>query len=245
MLRSVPIPEGGVTLDAGCGRGQFLPLLREMSGRDGAVIALDMATEHLRELSTTPSHGVAGDVSVLPFANVSFDAIWCANVTQYYSDSGLRDLLVEFRRVLKPGGILAIKDLDMTGWRIDPAPPFLGLHLAEACAGPGGTDQSIGSIRGRRLATMLAGVGFQETQGRTHLLERSAPLDGASAEWWAEWLTYLAGVARSQQLPPEDRSFWSPLEALDRAKAFVSRPDFYGCEMQVVAWGRRAEAGSQ
>jgi SAM-dependent methyltransferase len=233
---------GGIVLDAGCGRGQFLPLLTEVTSGD--VIALDMAREHLPDLAASGSK-VAADVASLPFPGASVDAVWCANVTQYFGESGFRTLLGEFARVLRPGGLLALKDSDMTGWRIEPAPPFLGLHLAEACAAPGGSDQSAGSVRGRRLAGIMAEAGFLDVEQRTHVIERSAPLDAPSQAFWAEWLLYLAHVARDQRLPEEDAGFWATLATPSGAQAFVTSPAFYGCEMQVVAWGRNPAESSR
>ena len=226
-------------------RGQFLPFLPSIGGPDGTVIALDMAPEHLQRASMAPLPSACrADVAALPLAAGSLDAIWCANVSQYFSDAGLRACLREFRRALKPGGLLAIKDLDMTGWRIEPAPPFLGLHLAEACAAPGGTDQSVGSIRGRRLGALLDAAGFGEVRQQTRVIERCAPLDDASARFWTEWLTYLAGVARAPVCcrPKIGRSGqrWRRRPA---RKHSSSQPDFYGSEMQVVAWGRKPEVG--
>jgi hypothetical protein len=81
-------------------------------------------------------------------------------------------------------------------------------------------------------------------QHRTHVIERSAPLDAASADWWAEWLVYLASVAGKQQLSDEDRELWTKLASAPGARSFVTRPDFYGCEMQVVTYGYRPEVTS-
>jgi hypothetical protein len=55
---------------------------------------------------------------------------------------------------------------------------------------------------------------------------------------WTEWLVYLAQVARGQELPAADAAFWSSLSTTATVSEFVTAPDFYGCEMQVVAWGR-------
>ena len=48
MLRWVGLEPGWHVLDAGCGSGSYLPLLRELVGRDGALSAIDLAPENIR-----------------------------------------------------------------------------------------------------------------------------------------------------------------------------------------------------
>ena len=46
------------------------------------------------------------------FEESLFDAVWSANVTPDLPDAELDAMLTEARRVLKPGGLLAIKDTE-------------------------------------------------------------------------------------------------------------------------------------
>src|SRR5205823_1914816 len=134
-----------------------------------------------------------------------FDGAWPANVLQYFDDVEAVRVLMEMRRVVRPGGIVAVKDVDMTGWRLSPGPPFLGLHLAEACvSSEGATAQSFGSIRGRELRRMLELACLQSVTQTSMLIEYSHPLSVAAVKLWADWLPYLAALAMENRVSDED-----------------------------------------
>ncbi len=238
LLRYVPFEAGTTILDAGCGTGAYLPLLEAV----GSVIAADLARENLAAIPPGATERLATDVSRLPLRDAAVDGVWSANVSQYFDDEGLTSLLGEFARVLRPDGLLALKDVDMRAWSVEPAPPFLGAHLAEACASTG-RAQSLGSIRGRRLRRLLEDGGFVDVEQHSLLIERWAPLEGAASRFWTEWLVYLAAVAEDAELPDGDREFWQSMATPGQAAAFVSLPGFYGSELQVVAFGRKPGAG--
>ena len=242
---AAPLQPGMSVLDAGCGSGSYLPTLRERIGGSGYLIGLDLSEANVQcalENDAGKNDGaVAGSVVALPFRDGSFDAIWCANTVQYFADRELPALFSEFHRILRPDGIVAIKDVDMTGFRISPAPAFLGLHRGEAAVtGPGVAPQSHGSLRGRELRRWLELAGLVEVTQTSMLIERWGPLEGADLQFWSEWLPYLAAVAEARGVPPEDMEVWRSVATPSLARAFVRRPDFYGCEVQVAASGRVA-----
>jgi SAM-dependent methyltransferase len=230
-------------LDAGCGSGSYLASIRERIGGSGHLIGLDLSEANARYAADTNAGendgAVAGSVTALPFRDRSFDAVWCANTAQYFVDRELPVLLEEFKRIVRPGGIVAIKDVDMTGFRIAPAPAFLGLHLAEAAiSGHAVPPESYGSLRGRELKRWLEGAGLIEVTQQALLIERWGPLAGADLQFWSEWLPYLAAIAMDRGVPDEDMETWRSVATPSLASAFVQRPDFYGCELQVAASGR-------
>ena len=242
MLSWAGIEPGARVLDAGCGTGSYVSLLHDAKATQ--VVALDAAMENIATLAQhwplDACLPVCGVMASLPFRDYEFDAVWCANTLQYLDDAEALDAVRECARVVRPGGLIAVKDVDMTAFKISPAPPFLGLHLAESCvAGDDMTAQSRGSIRGRVLYDYLQRAGLSAIRQRSFVIDRFGPLSGLDARFWSEWLTYLAGVARGLPLPQEDQETWEQVSTPAEAEAFVSRPNFYGCELQVVAMGVR------
>ncbi len=95
-------------LDCGCGMGFYLKLLSSVatgsySGLDGDARALAFARQALA------GQGIAlayGDVLHMPYADASFDKVLFTEVLEHLPND--REGLAEVRRVLKPGGVLAL-----------------------------------------------------------------------------------------------------------------------------------------
>lgn len=92
-------------LDAGCGTGGLLKRLRaaEPSWRLRGVDLEPLACEIARQRGNA---AVEGSITALPFADGSFDAITCADVLYHIREHDIA--LREFRRCLRPGGVVAI-----------------------------------------------------------------------------------------------------------------------------------------
>jgi SAM-dependent methyltransferase len=103
-------PAGGVALDAACGTGRALPVLRRAVGPAGTVIGLDITPEMLTEagrLGRRPAASlVLGDVFRLPLPDGCVDSIMGAGLLPHLGDvtAGLGELA----RVTRPSGRLAL-----------------------------------------------------------------------------------------------------------------------------------------
>ncbi len=93
-------------LDAGCGTGYALPLLRRRFPQAHAV-GLDLSPAMLRHVAE-PCCRVAADLEHLPLAAASCDLFWSSLAVQWCD---LAATLREARRILKPGGTLALASL--------------------------------------------------------------------------------------------------------------------------------------
>jgi ubiquinone/menaquinone biosynthesis C-methylase UbiE len=251
MVRSVPFQPGWRVLDAGCGSGSFLPALADMVGSTGSVVALDAAPENIDAIRGRVAEGplacsaetIVGSAAALPFPDASFDAVWCANVAQYFSDEALPDLLGELVRVVRPGGLVAVKDVDMTLLRLHPADPFLVAHLSEVSVRRGESREwSEGSLRARVLRRHLERAGLADVWQRTTLIERWAPFSPVERELWTSWMTYLATIALERGVPDEDLAAWESLRDPADPQNPLNDREAYTCEGQVVAVGTRVEA---
>jgi ubiquinone/menaquinone biosynthesis C-methylase UbiE len=96
--------------DVGCGTGRALPALRRAVGPDGAVVAIDVTPEMLREARGAGRGADAGlvlaDARRLPLADARADAVFAAGLVSHLPDTeaGLRELA----RVTRPGGLLVL-----------------------------------------------------------------------------------------------------------------------------------------
>ena len=68
-------------------------------------------------------HFELADVNKLPYADCSFDVTFAHNVLEHVSDP-LR-ALKEMRRVLKPGGLVGVRDPDLSTGFFVPSSPLL------------------------------------------------------------------------------------------------------------------------
>jgi len=94
----------GAALDLGCGDGRLATLLdaRELTLADVSAVALARAHERLPQARIAELDPDAP----LPLADNAFDLVLCAETLEHVRDTQL--LLSEVRRVLRPGGCLAL-----------------------------------------------------------------------------------------------------------------------------------------
>ena len=239
MLRLAGMKPGWRVLDAGCGAGAFLPLLQDQVGAGGSVVGVDASEDNAAEARERSAARVeVGSVTSLPFDDAAFDAVWCANVLQYVGEDDAVRALAEFARVTRRGGVVAVKDVDMSMMRVFPGSPFLVTHLADATARRPDAVQSRGSLRGRELRRRLEHAGLVDVIQRTFVIERWAPLTPVENGLFREWLAFLAGVAAEAGMPDEDLREWERYADAGAAEHPVEDPRFYVCEGQAVAVGR-------
>jgi malonyl-CoA O-methyltransferase len=99
-----------VILDAGCGTGYFAELLQQRYV-DAKVLAVDIAYPRLEYASRQASRAnlICADTLVLPLKDYSVDLIF-ANLMLPWTTS-VEKLLQEWRRVLRPDGLLIFTSL--------------------------------------------------------------------------------------------------------------------------------------
>jgi SAM-dependent methyltransferase len=101
-------PVHGTVLDAGCGTGGLLAVLRQRRP-DLATIGLDFDPSAARQAvhKAGEKRIVVGSINALPFADASFDAAIAADVLCHAAVEPM-PALGELRRVLRPGGALVV-----------------------------------------------------------------------------------------------------------------------------------------
>jgi ubiquinone/menaquinone biosynthesis C-methylase UbiE len=244
MLRSAGFQRGWRVLDAGCGGGNYLPLLAELLGATGQISALDLAPENVNQVESLlvagglhcPADVRLGDVTALPFAANAFDAVWSANVTQYLPDPELHTMLTEARRVLKPGGLVAIKDTEDSALSLHPVPPWLLWRIFDALARRGEMT-IIGGLRGLHLSQFVKQGGFTHVRRTVVYIERQQPLRTVEAQMIAELVGWLAQAAETLDLPAADRTQWRAFADPASPGYILHQPDLYWREADVLVTG--------
>lgn len=102
-------------LDVGCGTGTLLCCAAQQEPAR-MLVGLDyspaMARKLVEKIASSPFagklHAVVGDSEHLPFADESFDVVTCCNSFHHYPHQPA--VVAEFRRVLRPGGVLILVD---------------------------------------------------------------------------------------------------------------------------------------
>lgn len=114
------LPELGAdtrVLDVGCGPGTIT------EGLAGFVVGVDVVADRL------PRTGrfAAGSAYHLPIASASIDVVFAHALVEHLSDAPRA--LAEARRVLRPGGLLALSSSDWSGASINPMTDDIRLAL--------------------------------------------------------------------------------------------------------------------
>ncbi|TPQ18601.1 class I SAM-dependent methyltransferase [Streptomyces sporangiiformans] len=238
-LDQVGIRSNWHVLDAGCGSGAFLPWLADLVGPGGRVSAIDLAAENAElaaeRMRRHPSRCAVdvrqGDVLGLPYEDDTFDAVWCANTTQYLDDDELACALRELSRVVRPGGIVVVKDLDASLITVRPADPFLLTDFFRHAARSSGYARQL--LRTRDLHRYLDDVGLVSVRQRTMLIEHFAPLGPAALRFYTAACARIAQQATDRRLAGD----WAPFLDPDGAANPLRDPQGYLSEGNTVTVG--------
>jgi ubiquinone/menaquinone biosynthesis C-methylase UbiE len=181
------LQRGMRVLDIGCGPGSITAGLAEHVGESGSVVGIDNSEEAVEIASAT--HAAASNLTfetasayALPFADASFDVAYGHQVLQHLVDpiAALR----EVNRVLRPGGLIAVRDADYGTMTHHPRYPeiktWLKLYRKVARANGGDPDA------GRRLHQWVRGADFTEIEVTSSVWTYATPSERRSwANLWA------------------------------------------------------------
>lgn len=103
-----PLLKGGKGLDVGCGTGALMAALQScgtVTGADGSAGMVEVLRKSGR------GEAVVAETHRLPFADNTFDAVWCVAVLHHVADPArVRETLREMLRVTRPGGAVVVWD---------------------------------------------------------------------------------------------------------------------------------------
>jgi ubiquinone/menaquinone biosynthesis C-methylase UbiE len=115
---------GMVLLDCGCASGSITIGLAkrahpgQVTGIDVSEIEIERAKKRAAENNITNIRFEVSDLCQLNYSDNSFDVLFCHHVLEHIPepDKALREMF----RVLKPGGIIGVRDTDMGGMLVTP-----------------------------------------------------------------------------------------------------------------------------
>ncbi len=191
----LPVLEAGLeVLDAGCGPGTITQGIAEavlpgrVTGfdREPAAVALASRLAEGREL--TNAHFTAGSIYELPFADASFDLVFAHALFEHLADPAAA--LDECRRVLRPGGIIALCSPDWDAFEMRPGDPAAVAAVREY--------RLLQEINGGNTRAGAELAGWLECAGFRVLAEGSRTDDYESAPGIAEYLAaHLDGCGKA------------------------------------------------
>ncbi len=149
--------------DIGCGPGKTTAILHDLVQPGGAALGLDASEQRISYAAAKYS----GDIEfrhgnfLKPLDDLgSFDFVWVRFVLEYYRSKSF-NLTENISRIVKPGGILCLIDLDyncMSHYGISP-----GLEKTiTACMHKLQDNADFDPFMGRKLYTYLYDLGFEE-----------------------------------------------------------------------------------
>ncbi|MCY4631242.1 MAG: methyltransferase domain-containing protein, partial [bacterium] len=213
-----------VVLDVGCGPGTITVGLARRAGR---VVGLDMSAEMVesaRSLATREGVGNAtfeiGSAYELPFEDVTFDVVYAHQVLQHLADPVAA--LTEFRRVLRPGGLVAVRDSDYATMIHAPVEPAIErwrdiVHQVQAANG-GEADA------GRYLPAWVRRAGFVEPTVTTSSNTFADP--ETRAAWGDMWAVRATESDFADHATAGGFATRADLEEISTAfKRWVAQPD--------------------
>lgn len=184
IIADLDLPPASRGLDVGCGVGLFARWLAEAVGPRGCVTAIEPDPERVEAARALGGGDLepgrldfrTGDGTALDVADGGVDWLWCGDVLHHILDTGRA--LAEFRRVVRPGGQIVIKESQVLSAMFLPGHPELERRIQLAEIRRTLEEGGGRSFQERRQTTLasLHGAGLPEVAMRSYLVERRAPL---------------------------------------------------------------------
>lgn len=234
LFDRIGVDVGWRVLDLGCGPPGVLDILAERVGTAGSVVGLDRERRVL-ELAAPSLAGqrigsvelVPGEVTATGLPDGSFDLVH--ERLMLVDVRRPEDVVVEMVRLARPGGHVALQDMDMISWACEPAHPAWDLLTGALTVGWVG-DPHIG----RRLPALLRGAGLVDVEVDVHA-GLSRPGEPAHAV-----LQHFTATHRHRILATETLSESELDGCLRELEEHLGRPDTIVLGWTLFqAWGRK------
>jgi SAM-dependent methyltransferase len=219
---------GLALLDVGCGPGTItIDLAARVA--PGRVVGIDRADDVIVQATAAASEQGAtnvtfqtGDVYALDFDDASFDVVHAHQVLQHLTDPVAA--LEEMRRVLRPGGVLGVRDSDYAAFAWAPHDSLLDRWLAlyHELTQRNGAEADAG----RFLLGWVQAAGFRDVRASSSTWTFADP---ESRAWWGGlWADRVEQSSYATQAIEYGLSDTEELAAIAGAwRRWTEHPDAY------------------
>jgi SAM-dependent methyltransferase len=220
------LDQGVSVLDVGCGPGTITADLAArvspgtVTAVDQSADVLDVARAEVRRRDLANVSFETADVGSLHFPDGAFDVVHAHQVLQHVADpvAALR----EMRRVCAPGGVVAARDADYSGFAWFPRLPELDLwrDLYQRAARANGGEPDAG----RQLLSWALAAGFDDVTPTGSLWCYATP---ETRDWWGGmWADRILHSELARQLSTTGLAGTAELEEIAAAwQAWAAAPD--------------------
>ncbi|MEM6960323.1 MAG: methyltransferase domain-containing protein [Myxococcota bacterium] len=211
LLRQLGLPESGRVLDVGCGPG-FVTAGIAAQNPSLSVFGVELDTTALGVAQGRVTY-VHGSALSLPFRTDSFDFIWARYVLRHIPE--VAKVVTEMLRVVRPGGRIAVIDMDDQTLLVDPVP------------------EGFAEVRQARHQTYL------RRQAHPHI---GRMLPRLVREAGGREIHTVPFPVTAQELGPEAFArIVLHVIAQDIDEDLLSRQDAGHCRDAIAAWGQRSD----
>jgi ubiquinone/menaquinone biosynthesis C-methylase UbiE len=244
IIGDLPVRSGDHVLDMPCGDGAYTVLLAEKVGSCGSVVGVDLSESYLAMARAHADQSAvaalscfqAGDIAALPFADNTFDLIWCAQSMHSLPDP--LGALRELRRVVRPGGTVSVFENDTLHQILLPWPAELELAVRQAQLRWLGARAPTAAkfFIGRDLRSTFTAAGLKNSIVTPYTSVRHAPLSADERSYLAWYFAYL-GIQAQPYIQPDTGAWFERLLDPTSADYLLDQPDFYVMYVDIVARG--------
>jgi SAM-dependent methyltransferase len=191
LIADLALPPGSRGLDVGCGVGLYALWLAEAVGPRGHVVGIEPTAERAaaarelagRRLDAARLEFREGNGTALDMKDQSLDWLWCGDVLHHILET--EAALAEFRRVVRPGGRVIIKESQVLSAMFLAGHPELERRIQLAEIERTREEGGGRSFQERRQTTLasLRGAGLGDIDVKSYLVERRAPLTAAARDY--------------------------------------------------------------
>lgn len=251
LLNEANLLPGDRILDLGCGSGTHFDWIAALVGPEGHITGMDSDAGNLgraRERIASKDYRdrvtlVEGRLTErLPFDDGTFDIVWCAGSLQYVPTPV--DTIKEMMRVVRPGGRVAVQDVEMTSMVLGPLPDDLLIALKSSLPrGYTSGDEHhdfVDWLIGHKLRSYFVAAGLREIRGALRTRVYTPPFTEDERGFLEVAVPYLCTESPGIQ----DLSYRQVVELRqlvnpDSPEFLLDQPDFIFVEGRALAVGIR------